>query len=288
MELKAFTPEQVRSSTFAANEIRVMPISDIQYIDPESSDVERLKKYIRWGMKKKVYFLGLGDYIDTASPSNRAIVRDMRSRAYDSVRKMIDTAANEVLGELYDVLEPTTGRWLGVLKGHHYWEFEKGETSDAVLARKLHATLLGHCAFIGLRFKGTGQVAWIWAHHGAGGGITPGSALNRLRPIVENFRAHVYVMGHQHKTSVLPMPWVEPAIDAKGHPTMIGSKRLLVSVGGFLRGYMQGNVGPMGEVEGSYVEQKMLPPTQLGSVVLKFRLVEEDAGPRIDVGVELP
>ncbi|MCJ2530759.1 MAG: metallophosphoesterase [Candidatus Thermoplasmatota archaeon] len=286
MELSAYTPEMSKSFTFDADEVRIMFIQDIQYMDEMDTDVSRLVKYLDWGLDHDCYFLGLGDYIDAASPSSRAAILQLRAKAYDSVRQLIDMAAHDVLDELWEVLEQTAGHWLGLLKGHHYYRFESGETSDSVLADRLRTSLLGNCAMLALKLgKGSWKrtpVARIWAHHGAGGGITPGSALNRLVRIAETFNADVYVIGHQHKTTVALLPWLEEQV-TRGKPGLVGSKRLLLSVGGFLRAYQEGRTDLTGEPSGGYVERGMYLPHALGTAVVKLRPI----GTRVDIGMEL-
>lgn len=287
MELRAYTPELTASRTFDADEVRIIPIGDIQYENESQSDIERLRKYIEWGMDNDCYFLGMGDYIDVASPSNRAAILRLRGSLYDSTRAMLDAAAKDVVNELADILEPTAGRWLGLLRGHHYWRFEDGNTSDEILADRLLTSTLGNCAMLALKIgKGAWNripVAWIWAHHGAGGGITPGVALNRLAHISRGFAADVYLMGHVHKTSIHTTPWLEGVIE-RGKPVLHDNPRVLMSVGGFLKGYEVGSVDLTGKPGGGYVERGMMLPHSLGTGVIKFR----NADGRLDIGVELP
>ena len=51
-------------------EFILMPIGDIQYTGTryDTADIDRLKRHIEWGITHDAWFLGMGDYIDFASP----------------------------------------------------------------------------------------------------------------------------------------------------------------------------------------------------------------------------
>jgi len=88
MEIIQADPDTVKSYWLPFREVRIMPLGDIQYGAP--IDMERLKKYLKWAKQHDVWFLGMGDYLDVASPSNRKEMGGVRPRIYDSIRKAID------------------------------------------------------------------------------------------------------------------------------------------------------------------------------------------------------
>ena len=250
-------------------EVRIFPIGDLQYSSSlPDSDIDRLEKHIKWASSIGGSFIGMGDFTDVASPSNRKIISIAKAELYDSTRKMLDTAAEHEIDILSDLLKPTRGKWIGLLTGHHWWRFPDGSTTESRLAENLRTRELGTSALINIPMSANGAkaTATIWAHHGTGGGITEASGFNRLAHMTKAFYAHAYLMGHVHKTGVMPIPFIDYR---DGRDRSI--KRFMVLTGGCLKGYIVGRRDEFGHPHGSYVEEKMLPPTALGFPVLTFK-----------------
>ncbi len=270
MELVTY-PVSIPKST--ENEpVLLMPVGDIQYAGNDKYiAMKMLKKHIQWGVDHNVLFLGMGDYIDMLSPSNRARAR--AAALYDTALDVLDQKALDLLGELYDkALAPSKGRWLGLLEGHHYWQDQDGLTSDQHLAAMLGTKFLGTNANVRLRFNnGTrrGDIN-IWAHHGVGTGSTAASVLNRLSRISQGFEADIYLMGHLHRKVGEPLDYIVPEYPARGgEPFLVHRTRIMACTGSFLKGYMVGHKA--GRVpRGTYVEQGMMNPVALGGVLVKI------------------
>src|SRR3990167_6899035 len=81
-------------------EVLLLPFGDLQ-LDPivrgkpRASDIDRARKVIEWGVAHGAYFVGMGDYVDVASPSNREEIA--RARLYDSMRDALEEQADETL-----------------------------------------------------------------------------------------------------------------------------------------------------------------------------------------------
>lgn len=256
-----------------AKKLLIMPVGDIQYAgDDDEVALGMLKRHIQWGVDHDAYFVGMGDYIDTFSPSNRE--RLSSARLYDSAVKALDRDAVQRVEEIFQkALAPSRGRWLGMLEGHHYHEFRDRTTSDQLLAGKLGSPFLGTSAYLNLRFQGVGNRVGdvkIWLHHGKGGGKLAGSALNTIETVSHGFEADIYLMGHQHKKNAVPLDYVKAVFPAKGAPRLVHTTKLLVVTGSFLKGYVVGRQdGPV--PRGGYVEKGMLNPVALGGVLVKVR-----------------
>src|SRR5688572_14554853 len=111
-----------------------------------------LKRAIEWGVEKGAWFIGMGDYVDAFSPSNRQRIRS--AALYDTAQSMIDQKAESLVTELYEeALKPSKGRWLGLLEGHHYHQFSAGMTTDMLLADMLGTKHLGTAAYVRMVFK---------------------------------------------------------------------------------------------------------------------------------------
>lgn len=256
-------------------EVLVMPIGDIQWSGraPEVA-LGMLKRHIAWGVERGAHFLGMGDYIDFMSPSNR--LRFTQSALYDSALKTIDDKAASLVEDLWlKALKPSKGRWLGLLEGHHFHEYRDGTTTDQELAKLLDAPFLGSCAFVRLVFQLRGSATRgnvvIWCHHGVGGGVTLGAPLNKLERLLASWDADIYLIGHHHKKVSGPIDRVEAVWRGNlTRPQLVHRTKIIACTGSFLKGYVPGE--RQGLVpRGGYVERKMLNPTALGGVLLKIR-----------------
>lgn len=300
MELHNAAVTTQRSKTLPwMDEALIVPLGDIQY-GPEACDVERFKRHVEWAVDQpNAYFIGMGDYTDLASPSNRGHLRALvdQGELYDTVEDTLDNAAQEILEELQEILAPTKGRWLGLLEGHHWWKFSDGTTSDTRLCRFLDAPFLGTCAYVRVGFMKPRSVGHyqqpgftIWAHHGRGSGVTQAAPLNKLERIVQAFDADVYLIGHHHKKAGAKLQRIVPVWGprgTKGH--RLEHKNLIIaSTGGFLRGYMAGSTRG-GLPKGNYVESGMMTPVAMGGVVIyaRPRLLKDSKGTAATVDLDI-
>ncbi len=261
--------------------IIIAPLGDIQW-GSKGVDKKRLKEHVQrlFELGDHVYFVFTGDLLDFASPSNRQALR--LARLYDTTIDIIEDRARDLIKELLEVLKPTKGRVLGAVSGHHYFQFQSGINSDQIICDSLGAPYLGHCGFIRIEFVknirtkkalktlkqcrgGTTRGSiHLWVHHGVGSGQTVASPLNKLEKLAGVFDADIYLMGHYHRTAYSKIP----------HIKMVGSKvvrktKHLVVCGSFMEGYVPFHRGPTGAPAGSYVEQKMLVPVELGAPIIK-------------------
>ena len=288
MEVIRTEVKTAKSLYLPLQETILMPVGDVQFagggeLDP--CDVDRFQRHIAWGMDQGAYFLGMGDYLDVASPSNRD--RLQAAKLYDSIQEMIEEAANRQLEKFQALVKGTEGRWLGLLEGHHYYEFEDGTTSDTRLSTYLKAPFLGDAAMLRVTFKAQDKNrtgCTIWCHHGVGGGRFVGAPLNLLENIIKAFEADIYLIGHQHKKVSAPLDRIYVNWDTD--PPRVQHRRIIIGcTGGFLRGYMQGHQ-KKGRPQGTYVEQRMLTPTALGGLVIRMRPRNTHGKYGLDLSVE--
>lgn len=271
MELVTHTfPVKSRQS----DEIKIMPVGDIQWHgDDKGVALGMLKRHIEWGVANDAYFLGMGDYIDAFSPSNRQRIRS--AALYDTASAIIDQKAEALVNEIYEkALKPSKGRWLGLLEGHHYHQFSAGMTTDMILADKLGAKFLGTSAYVRLRFRRSsnlnGDNVLIWAHHGTGAGQTPAAVLNKLRAMAATFDGDVFLMGHLPKKVVDVMDRLVPVFPRTGEPFLVHRTRVLAGTGGFMKTWQPG--ARQGIVpRGGYGEAAMYQPAALGGVLVRVR-----------------
>ena len=257
MELATFTVDRTRADH---HPVHIAPIGDIQWAGergPTAKDI--LRRHLDRCLALDAWYVGLGDYIDFMSPSNR---ERMRSAAlYDTAEDVVDDKALELTAELFEkYLKPTKGRWLGMLHGHHYVNLRTGETTDQRLCQMLETRFLGTSAYIRLQFRirrSSHRVnVVLWAHHGCGGGQRAGAPLGKIEDAAASFpSADVYIMGHTTKSPVAPYERVIARWHGHGAPDLIHKRVYLVNSGGFARGYAKG--ATQGKVPmGGYVERR--------------------------------
>ena len=269
-------------------EILVYPVSDVQ-LGASGCDEDRFKHSIKEGLERGAWFIGCGDYIDFMSPSNRS--RNKKAELYDDTQKTIENAAEALRSRFMRLVRGTEGRWLGLVEGHHYFEYADGSTTDTRIAQDLGCPFLGTCGMVRLRFargsslgsrdSGSKSSIAIWIHHGVGGGSGITAPINKLMKMPARFpQAQIFLIGHFHRAQPLKFPQL---LMTEKPPLRLKERScVLACTGGYLRGYLVGNKN--GNVSrGTYVEQGMLDPTSLGGIVIKIR-PERDG---IEMGVEM-
>ena len=221
---------------------------------------------------REVRFIGMGDYIDFASPSNRARLK--AANLYDTATDIIDEKALDLTHEIYDLaLKPTKGKWLGLVEGHHLHELKDGTTTDMRLCEMLDAPFLGTTGLIKVTFQPrntTKRIPFtVWVHHGTGNGQTGYYPLTRLeKKAAEWEQVDVFAMGHTtkmvHEFQNKVYPRWQPI------PDLAHRKVILIGTGGYSKTYVEGSM--QGRIpRGGYAEQRMLNAAIVGSPVLHAR-----------------
>ncbi len=255
--------------------ILLMPVGDIQWAGfKEDVAIGMLERHLKWGVEHNAYFLGMGDYVDTFSPSNRE--RLQNAGLYDTGKKVIGAAVKDIVNKLYKrAFAVSNGRWLGLLKGHHYHRYEDGTTTDQQLCGLLGARYLGTSAIIRLRFirEGTNRkkvdmgTVKIWCHHGEGAGKRVAAPLNKMDDLPGYWPdCDIFLIGHQHKKVGAPIDRTIPIFpqNPDREPLLVHRTCIMACTGGFLKGYVAGRE------DGNYVESAMLPPVALGGVLIRI------------------
>ncbi len=275
------------------SETLIIPIGDIQIQENRKLvDLEGLKSVIDYGVKHNAFFIGMGDFVDMESPSSRSALKF--SGVYDSVVDAIDAKAQELEDELKKILEPTIGKWLGLVQGHHYHEYQDGTTSDTRFANYLKTKFLGDVGIVHLPFKPKNShhqipTIDIFVTHGSGGGAAPTSALNKLVNFSKGFIADIYLTGHHHKLSALSLARIK-AVFPKGVYGVEGwleeEPYYLASTGSFLKGYLQGSQKD-GRAQGAYPEKANMNPLALGAIKIRLRPVVSKGSTKVHISVEV-
>jgi hypothetical protein len=187
--------------------IKIIPFGDV-HRDSEMHAHSTWQEFLAYAKaQKNAYFLGMGDYTDGVSTSERAILNAANLHSTtkismgDMYKGVVRTLANE-LGFMRN-------RCIGLLGGNHYFDYNDGQNTDHLLAAALGTRHLGVHSFILVRLmvgerrstSGSPRYVplWIQAHHGLGGGALAGSQYNPIQKMGHMFpRAHINLMGHSH------------------------------------------------------------------------------------------
>lgn len=243
-----------------APEFTLAPIGDVQ-LGVKAFDGKLLEQFLA-DTPEGSYFIGLGDYIDGVSPSNRALLRAAKANGalYDTVFAQLEHAADLAKEDFFRFVDHTVGKWVALLDGHHYYQYTDEETTDTQLAEELETTFVEGDVIIDVKYNDNIERR-IHAWHGQGGAQTPAGVYNKMRK-KDWANADLYLMGHTHMKFAIPGPPRVDTIDPHGEAGWHQRETWYVNTGSYLRGYMRGSK--------TYVEAAGYPPTHLGGVHIRF------------------
>jgi hypothetical protein len=204
-----FTTHRVEVDCDFNKPFLLIPFGDI-HRDSDMFADEHWKEFLAYAKHaakhRNALFLGMGDYTDGVSTSERIVLSD--AGLHDTTRTTLKGHYHGVAKTLVNELSFMKGRLIGMLGGNHYFDFGNGDTTDHILAASLGTKFLGVCSFIrlSLRFgnNNTRTSLDIFAHHGKGGGSTPGGQFNTIEKMSTTAVADLYLMGHTHGKGCLP------------------------------------------------------------------------------------
>ena len=252
--------------------IYLAPLGDIQWAGRRGATaLDALKRHIDRCLELDARFIGLGDYIDFLSPSNRQRLRS--AALYDTAEDVIDSKAMDLVQELWEVaLKPTKGKWICLAEGHHFAQLKDGTTTDQRLCEMLGARFVGTSALVRLQFQlqNTRSNIVLWMHHGTGGGAKACTPLNKLENLAPYWGGvDVFLMGHTTKMPVVPINRVEARWHGRAAPDLVHRKIYFVNTGGFCKAYQVGS--RQGRVpRGDYAEQGMMNPSVIGAPIIRI------------------
>ena len=207
---------------------------------------------------------GQGDYCDPFSSGEKLKVRDLHGGTIDQIDKL----TMELIDDFHAVVKPVAGSILGLLEGHHFHRFQSHGTKMKNGTPLFGATTTEYlCNLIGCAYLGTMTLSTYWinnkplkflSHHGYGSARTRSGRLVKRRRLAEKWEADIYVLGHDHDL------FIEEESRMSQEKGDVGNLyRYYVASGSYLRGYITGT--PFG----TYVEEALLPPAELGSPIFE-------------------
>jgi len=241
-----FTTHRVEIEAEVGKPFKLIPFGDI-HRDSDLHASDHWRDFLKYAKgQKRALFLGMGDYTDGVSTSERIVLSD--AGLHDTTRTTLKDVYKGVAKTLTNELGFMRGRLIGMLGGNHYFDFGNGDTTDHVLAAALGTKFLGVCSFIRLSVTlgaRTGNYSLdIFAHHGKGGGTLPGSTFNTLEKMSTTAVADFYLMGHDHKKGCIPSTprLVLSGGSKNGELTVRERVPWLGRTGSFLKAYEPGRV----------------------------------------------
>ena len=175
-----FTTHKFKVSCKPGETLKLIPFGDVHREAPLHSH-SWWKRFLDYAKSQKnAIFLGMGDYFDGCSTSERASIA--RSDLHDSTIANIEDTYKGVTKTLANELQFMRGRLIGLIGGNHYYEYSDGTTSDMRLCEALGCRFLGVQSLIRVQidYGKTTMSFDIMAHHGKGGGKLPGSTFNSI------------------------------------------------------------------------------------------------------------
>lgn len=246
--------------------VRLILFGDV-HRDAPAHALEKWKSDLDyWRSLKDVYFLGMGDYLDSTSTTERECLGNISGKMHETFRDDIQALQLAKVELMAKELSFMRGRIVGLLGGNHYFEFQSGMTSDHELCKLLSAKYLGVCSFVRLTFDYHGRRISrdIFAHHGMGASRLVGGSLNRVAQMFEGAEADITIMGHDHNRGAVPgVPRMFLAHDARSSGLLLKQRDTwIVRSGSYLKSHQPGKA--------DYNVDSQRMPRSLGHVELQF------------------
>ena len=276
---------QIVDKTIRRGAFTIAPLGDIQY-GSQGCSTSLLKKDVARIAKKGQFVIGMGDYTDPMSPSNRNALKVAAQGLYESTLDLIDDAVEGMVSNLATLLKPIPKKnWLGLLGFDHGWEFQDGQPSDALLARKLGSEYLGHSTIVSIHQGDHIRPLKVFATHGKGGSVSSTGKTLHLERLLSAFDVDIVIMGHSHLKYGVPVQRISTRIRKNGEPRLYAEQKIVGITGSYLKGY-EANTNRGGWPAGSYVEKSAMRPVPLGGIQIHATPVKEEWGWEWELSVE--
>jgi len=228
---------------------------------------------IKVAQGKPFYVLGMGDYDDFLSSSERFKIHtaDFHETTEEKFNEIMDRHVNI----FYDEISFLKGHIIGLIEGNHHGRyFNSGITTTQKLCEKLECRYLGGSSLMRLHFqKESKRLALdIYAHHGRGGGRTAGSSVNNIENMTQIAEADIYLQGHDHKKWI----YKQTRLRLAPHGLALQERQMIFArTGSFLRAYQPNTHG--------YVSESMMKPSDLGvvKIIITPKRIKKDRRDRL-------
>ena len=258
------TKPKIAFDLAANQQLLLMPIGDVHYMT-EGWPRQKIIDHLKWGMDRGALFLGMGEYMDFSSASQRVLMSLLR----DKVKQQLNEMIREQAEMFFRDIEFSRGSWIGMLEGDHLHTFEDGTTADQYLCELLQCPFLGDAALIrltyGAKVPDTADCL-VYAHHGFGSSRLAGGHLHRIEDAYKAIEADIYLMGHSHAKVSAPLDRQYVA----GDGTHYHRTKVLARTGAWMKGYLTNPPFDVSEPavhsRATYVEKSIYMPSAMGGL----------------------
>jgi hypothetical protein len=226
----------------------IIPFGDVHRDSPMHAYDHWQDDLAEWRKMKDCLFIGLGDYTDFLSTSERVRLRS-GDGMHESTDSTLDVLAKKQIKLLAKEMEFMRGKLIGLVNGNHYYQFKDGTTGDHMLANELGTEFLGVACFVRIVFFWPGKAHSalsldIFCHHGAGSGQKPHTSLGAVARMAEWADADIVLQGHDHKRGVLPLNPILTLSSNRNGPLKVKERsRWAGRTGSYLKAYIDGEAG---------------------------------------------
>lgn len=276
-----FTSHVVKVEAECDQPITLIPFGDV-HRDSDMFSNAKWEQFLEYAKsKRRALFLGMGDYTDGVSTSERIVLSD--HNLHDTTKNTLKDVYKGVTRTLVNELGFMRGRTVGLLGGNHFFDFGDGNTTDHVLANALGTRWLGVSSLIRLSFslkgKDTGASLDIFAHHGKGGGTTTGGQFSSIEKMAKTAEADIYLMGHTHGKGCIPDSPRLRLVRAGNKVVVRERTPWLGRTGSFLKAYEDGKA--------SYNVDAARSPCSLGWIEFEItpRIIKQDGSVRVEMNI---
>ena len=225
-------------------------------------DLKLLQSY----PKDSTYFLGMGDYFDNASASERSNLVRIGPDMHETIVNDLSILAQSKVKAFAKEIDFMRGRLVGLVNGNHFFNFQDGTNTDQRLCGLLDCKYLGVSSFIRLAVtskRNSHHSLDIWVHHGKGAARLVGGSINRVDQMREAAEADLYVMGHDHNRMAVPAkPRLFLRNTSRGGLEVKQRQSYLIRSGSYLASYEDG--------QSNYNVDEARNPCSIGHVELEI------------------
>ena len=203
-----FTAHEFNIPSIFGKESRIIIFGDVHRDSPNHASERWKEDLAYWKQQTDCYFLGMGDYLDSTSTTERECLGNINNNMHDTFRNDIELLQEAKVDLIAKEIGFMKDRLIGLVNGNHYFNFQSGINSDQLLAQKLNCKYLGVCSLIRVTFQfsknGARYPVDFFVHHGMGAARLIGGSLNRVAQMFEGVEADIVIMGHDHKRGAVP------------------------------------------------------------------------------------
>ena len=262
-------------------EICIEIFGDVHRDSPNHADSKWQEDLELWRRmpKETTFFLGMGDYLDSTSTSERECLGDISKKMHDTFRSDIKALQMAKIELMEKELSFMRGRLIGLINGNHYFSFESNINGDQMLAHKLDCKYLGVCSLMRIYFENCGRKHAIdlFVHHGMGAARLIGGSVNRVAQMFEGVEADVTIMGHDHKRGAVPAtPRLFLECSSINGLKVRQRETWAARSGSYLASYRDG--------EANYNVDSCRPPSSLGHIEMRVKFTNNRLGNHLKSG----